>query len=105
MMSGMMGSVMQGMAFGTGSAIAHRAVGAAAGAMSGDGDSESASDNATANTSAGAEANQQPQSCDVDTNKFYECLDEKGGNISECQFFFDMMQQCQKESEQRSQFS
>ncbi|KAJ1450348.1 hypothetical protein M885DRAFT_532737 [Pelagophyceae sp. CCMP2097] len=35
MMSGLMGSVVQGMAMGTGSAIAHRAVGAAFGSMGG----------------------------------------------------------------------
>ena len=34
-MAGLGATIMQGMAFGTGSAIAHRAVGAAAGAMSG----------------------------------------------------------------------
>jgi hypothetical protein len=38
MMAGLGATIMQGMAFGTGSAIAHRAVGAAAGAMSGGSD-------------------------------------------------------------------
>ncbi len=36
MMSGLMGTVAQGMAFGTGSAIAHRAVGAIADSFGGD---------------------------------------------------------------------
>ena len=38
MMSGIGSTIVQGMAFGTGSAIAHRAVGAAAGALSGSSD-------------------------------------------------------------------
>lgn len=42
MMAGIGATIMQGMAFGTGSAIAHRAVGAAAGAMSGGSDSQPA---------------------------------------------------------------
>ena len=41
MLSGLGSTIMQGMAFGTGSAIAHRAVGAAAGALSGGGSDNS----------------------------------------------------------------
>jgi len=104
MLSGLGSTIMQGMAFGTGSAIAHRAVGAAAGALSGDGE-EKSHEVAAAGATAGSTGELKAQSCDVDTGKFYDCLDEKGGNIAECQFFFDMMQQCQKEASLRSQFN
>jgi len=39
MMSGLMGTMAQGLAFGTGSAVAHRAVGAASNAIFGGSDS------------------------------------------------------------------
>ena len=78
-MSGIASTVVQGMAFGTGSAIAHRAVGGVANAMSGDSEPQT-QQNATAET-------------------------QHDGNIGACQFFFDMMQQCQKDASQQSQFA
>ncbi len=95
-MSGIASTVVQGMAFGTGSAIAHRAVGAVAGSMSG-GDKEQAPQQ----QAVVSEETQQGASCDVQIGKFYDCLDEHDGNIGACQFFFDMMQQCQKDAKQQ----
>ena len=97
MLSGLGGMVVQGMAFGGGSAIAHRAIGAAAGAMGG-GDGEAAS------PAQGAAGEQEEPPCVLQANKFYQCLDDNGGNISACQIFFDAMSQCQKDEEARKQY-
>ena len=95
-MSGMMGTIAQGMAFGTGSAIAHRAVGAAAGAMSG-GDDEVA---APQQIQGGLEQQlQQPQmggsSCELDKSNFFDCLKANNGEADNCRFFMEAMKQCQ----------
>lgn len=100
-MSGIGQTIVQGMAFGTGSAIAHRAVGAAAGAMSGGGSSDAPVPATETNASA-AGASPEGASCDIEIGKFYECLDSHNGNIGDCQMFFDMMQQCQKDLQLRS---
>ena len=99
-MSGIASTVVQGMAFGTGSAIAHRAVGGVANAMSGDSEPQTQQQNATAETQQN-----DGKSCEIQIGKFYDCLDEHDGNIGACQFFFDMMQQCQKDASQQSQFA
>jgi coiled-coil-helix-coiled-coil-helix domain-containing protein 10 len=96
-MSGIASTVVQGMAFGTGSAIAHRAVGGVANAISGD--SNSAENKNT------AEPQNDGKSCEIQIGKFYDCLDEHDGNIGACQFFFDLMQQCQKDISEQKQFA
>ena len=98
-MSGIASTVVQGMAFGTGSAIAHRAVGGVANAMSGDSEPQT-QQNASTET-----PQNDGKSCEIKIGKFYDCLDEHDGNIGACQFFFDMMQQCQKDASQQSQFA
>ena len=56
-------------------------------------------------TSAGAPAAGDAKSCDIHINKFYECLDANEGSIAECQLFFDMMNQCNKDLQMRSQYN
>jgi len=95
MLSGIGSTIAQGMAFGTGSAIAHRAVGAVAGAFSG-GDS------------APAPAPEQPvqqgvdysagEVCVQDKKMFYECLQVNKGDQQACSFLYDMLKECQRNS-------
>jgi hypothetical protein len=67
--------------------------------------------------SAGSEAaeqptqQQQPQSqyaaadaCDLDKQSFYQCLQEKNGDVGSCQFLFEALQSCQQNKAQ-SQFA
>jgi len=104
-MSGIGQTIVQGMAFGTGSAIAHRAVGAVAGSMSGGGD-DRAVEGAPVNASVSSgDAARPEESCELPTTKFYDCLESHNGNIGDCQLFFDLMQQCQKDLEMRSQYN
>merc|ERR1712232_701010 len=99
MLSGIGSTIAQGMAFGTGSAIAHRAVGAVAGGLSGD-------------TSEGApmqqEQYQQPATyqqspmCSSDKQMFYECLQMNKGDQESCRFLYDALKECQLNSQNYS---
>nr|CCA25387.1 conserved hypothetical protein [Albugo laibachii Nc14]CCA25460.1 conserved hypothetical protein [Albugo laibachii Nc14] len=94
MMSGLMGTVAQGMAFGTGSAMAHRAVGAVANSIGGSDSNE-----------APVSVNEQTQQCDNSVNvcvshqkEFLECLNAHVNDISSCQFQLDKYNQCKQQS-------
>jgi hypothetical protein len=88
---GMMGMVAQGMAFGAGSAVAHRAIGAVADGMSGDG--EEAAEQSSGGGYAAAEKEKGP--CDQNQGQLYQCLNDQSGNAAACQFFFDALRDCQ----------
>merc|ERR1719162_372185 len=89
MFSGIGSTIAQGMAFGTGSAVAHQAVGAAVGAMSGGGEAPTLPAQAplVANTNSG-------QPCAADMAAFQQCLQDNSNQLSDCQFFFDAFNAC-----------
>jgi hypothetical protein len=89
MMSGLMGTVAQGMAFGTGSAIAHRAVGAVANSISG-GSGDRAQE--------AVAPQQQRDSCYNQNKTFMDCLNANSNDVAACQFYFDQFQACKRES-------
>mmetsp|Transcript_24613 Transcript_24613/g.30951 ORF Transcript_24613/g.30951 Transcript_24613/m.30951 type:complete len:154 (-) Transcript_24613:239-700(-) len=103
MLSGIGSTIAQGMAFGTGSAIAHRAVGAAANAMTG-GSSEGAP--------VEMQQQQQPEmmgqqqqlqgACAQDKQMFFECLKVNQGDQTSCSFLYDTLQSCQRNENQMS---
>ncbi|GAB5030548.1 Hypothetical protein NocV09_00302150 [Nannochloropsis oceanica] len=103
MMSGFASTIAQGFAFGTGSAVAHRAVGAAAGAFSGD--SEAPQHHEThpqqvmqqQQHAYGAPAGQQ--ACSLDGQNFQACLQANPGNVDACTFLYEALQQCQRNSQ------
>lgn len=99
MLSGIGSTIAQGMAFGTGSAIAHRAVGAVAGAMSGGGDTNAAVGGGDP-VYADPQVMQQQQSlqgaCAQDKQMFYECLQVNKGDQQACAFLYEQLQQCQR---------
>jgi hypothetical protein len=66
-----MGTIMEGMAFGTGSAIAHRAVGAVMGSMGG-GSAPAEQQHAAA--AAPASAATVATGCDVHNQEFVRCV-------------------------------
>lgn len=105
-MSGFASTVAQGFAFGTGSAIAHRAVGAAAGAMSG-GSSEQVQPYEAAPVSQYPPQNSygapQQNNCNVDQQNFMACLNQNAGNADACQFYFESLQLCQRNQAQQGQ--
>ena len=84
-----MGMVAQGMAFGAGSAIAHKAIGAVADGMSGgDEGSEGA-------VTEQAQA-QDLGPCGEPKNMLYQCLDQQSGSATACQYYFDALRTCQE---------
>jgi len=81
MASGLMGTVVQGFAMGTGSAIAHRAVGAVFGSMGG-GSSAPAPAGEAPVAAAPAAANSK---CDTHNVEFVRCVKENKHDIASCQ--------------------
>lgn len=80
------------MAMGTGSAIAHRAVGAVMGPTHSYGTSAREPE-AAVPASASSEA-QGP--CMNQKKAFSECINKNAGNIEQCQVYVDMLQACKK---------
>ena len=103
MMSGLGGMVAQGMAFGTGSAIAHRAVGAVAGAMSGDDGAERSQEYQSGGAAPQQEQQQNP--CMENMQAFNLCVQQNGSDISMCQGLYEALQSCQLSVQQQQQYS
>ena len=100
MLSGIGSTIAQGMAFGTGSAIAHRAVGAVAGSLGGG--SEAApveQQQAPAQAQQGFDA-MQGGACANDKQLFFDCLKANSGDAQSCSFLYEQLQQCQQSSSQ-----
>lgn len=94
MLGGLMSTVASGMAFGTGSAIAHRAVGAVTGSFGGSSEAEQ-----EAPVVEAAEQSQpQAQACFRDQKAFLDCLNVNQNDISSCQFYLDQFNQCKTQS-------
>ena len=92
------------MAFGTGSAIAHRAVGAVAGGMGGSGEAADQQQQPPS-MDAGAQMQQQTQlagACAQDKQMFYECLQVNKGDQQACSFLYEQLQACQRSDNQMS---
>ena len=96
MLSGIGSTIAQGMAFGTGSAIAHRAVGAVAGSLSG-------SDPQVQEAVQAMPVEQQDQlaqtsggSCMQDKEMFFDCLKSTQGDQQACSFLYEQLQTCQR---------
>ncbi|CEG38224.1 Uncharacterized conserved protein [Plasmopara halstedii] len=94
-MSGLMGTMAQGMAFGTGSAVAHRAVGAVASSFSGGSDAPQHQESSISSHEQQAAQPPQQNQCGADQRAFLECLNSNSNDISSCQFYLDQFKQCQ----------
>jgi hypothetical protein len=80
-------------AFGTGSAIARQAVGAASSAMFGGGSSAPAQDAQPAAASTQMASNDV---CEIDKNAFYTCLHNNNGQADKCSELFSALSMCQE---------
>lgn len=94
MLSGIGSTIAQGMAFGTGSAIAHRAVGAVANSFGG-------SDEQPQQVQQVEAAPVQAQNgltgpCAQDKEMFFDCLKINRGDQQACSFLYDQLQSCQR---------
>lgn len=88
MMSGMMGTIFQGMAFGAGSEVAHQAVRGAMG-----------TNHAPAATAAAESAQSSAQAggakCSMENENLVNCLKFHTNNISACQDYMSILKQCE----------
>lgn len=106
MLSGIGSTIAQGMAFGTGSAIAHRAVGAAANALSGDsGEVQSQGQVLEGQQQQPMQVQGQDPlqgACGQDKQMFFECLKVNQGDQQSCSFLYQTLQECQRNQNQMS---
>ncbi|KAI8109451.1 hypothetical protein M9434_000733 [Picochlorum sp. BPE23] len=84
---GLMGTVMQGMAFGGGSAMAHRAVDAVLGPRYGPVQPVEAQQ-------AAETIVQENMECGEQAKAFSDCMSLSGGDMDACRVFFERMQEC-----------
>ena len=92
MFGGIGSTIAQGMAFGTGSAMAHRAVDAVLGPRT--------IQHETVASEAAAAAPAPPvmnaDACSIHSKAFQDCLNNYGSEISNCQFYLDMLNECRR---------
>jgi len=96
---GLMSTVMDGLAFGTGSAIAHRAVGALFGGGGGGAAAAAPAAEAAAPAAAAAappsfSAARSAVDCTPFQRDFTTCLQENRSDIASCQIYMDSFNQC-----------
>ncbi|CAH8281742.1 unnamed protein product [Eruca vesicaria subsp. sativa] len=92
--SGFGSVIADGMAWGTGNAIAHRVTDAIMGPRTIKHETVAAapaSPSPVANSMASA-------SCDTQSKAFQDCVNNFGSDISKCQFYMDMLTECKKNS-------
>jgi len=91
-MSGIAGTVMQGMAFGAGSEVAHRVVG---GMMGGSGHAEQGQEQVQEVNQGYTQ--QQSNPCEYQNTQFIDCLRQSSNDVSACQSYMDMLKQCESQ--------
>jgi len=92
MLSGIGSTIAQGMAFGTGSAIAHRAVGAVANSFSGSDEQSAQVQNLQPVEQNG---NIDNFACSQDKQMYFDCLKQNNGDQNSCNFLYDILKSCQ----------
>jgi hypothetical protein len=103
MFSGLLGGVVQGMAFGTGSAVAHRAVDAVAGPRQVEHvhtDQNAPNTAAAAGAPAAASGSSYDEAdrtvCKDDFAQFQQCMAQKNNQIDQCNFLYNILNSCRK---------
>lgn len=96
MLSGIGSTIAQGMAFGTGSAIAHRAVGAVANSFGGGSDAPAAVEQQQMAPASQMDQQQITGPCAYDKEMFFDCLKQNKGDQEACSFLYQQLQSCQR---------
>ncbi|KAK9836183.1 hypothetical protein WJX81_007396 [Elliptochloris bilobata] len=86
MLSGLGGMVAQGMALGTGSALAHRAVDSVLGSRH--------PEPAQAQEAAAQVAQTPNEPCANFAKTFTDCMSDSNADLEACRYYFDKLQQC-----------
>ncbi|KAG7387666.1 hypothetical protein PHYBOEH_008168 [Phytophthora boehmeriae] len=98
---GLMATVAEGFAFGTGSAIARHGVNAVVDSFSGSKDAPVAQPVAAAAAPVAAPVASAPglaAVCASDNKAFLECIDRNTHDVAACQFYLDALNQCKQQS-------
>lgn len=97
---GIGGAIADGIMWGTGSAIGHRAVDAVLGPRTIHHETVSSAPPAEAfpAASAGGSTSMGSDSCMVHSKAFQDCINNYGSDISKCQFYLDMLNECRRGS-------
>ncbi|KAE8708396.1 mitochondrial HSO70 2 [Hibiscus syriacus] len=98
MLGGIGSTIAQGMAFGTGSAVAHRAVDAVMGPRTIQHETVVSEAAAAPAPAAATNSFSASDACSIHTKAFQDCLTSYGNEISKCQFYMDMLAECRKNS-------
>jgi len=85
--------VAQGMALGTGSALAHRAVDSVLGSRN--------PEPAEAQQAA-IQVAQSDEPCNRQAKTFADCMSDNSGDMESCRYYFDSLQSCRSGNELRS---
>jgi coiled-coil-helix-coiled-coil-helix domain-containing protein 2 len=88
LLSGIGSTIVTGMALGAGSEVGHRAVGGLMNSFGGSGDSAPAPAAPPIDTAA------IDARCQLPIREFYECLDNNNQDMSACQYYYQIMQNC-----------
>merc|ERR1712078_5410 len=87
---GFLGTMMQGFALGTGSAVAHEAIHGAVRSFSG-GSEQPAAEHQHQQAAAPTGAS---EACGAQQKAFLDCMQANNGEMSMCQYYFDAMKTC-----------
>ena len=101
MMSGIAGTVVQGMAFGAGSEVGHQAVRSLMGGSSGHAPAQQQEAPAQ-QTQQYAQPQEHP--CQGPNTNFMTCLRSNNGDIGICQQYMDILQQCERDMGGRNMY-
>ncbi|KAG0467252.1 hypothetical protein HPP92_018245 [Vanilla planifolia] len=94
-LGGIGSTIAQGMAFGTGSAVAHRAVDAVLGPRT---IQHEAVVSQSTEPAAVPMGNPGVDACSIQSKAFQDCINSNGSDISRCQFYLDMLTECRRGS-------
>ncbi|BDA47312.1 Uncharacterized protein C6C3.02c [Coccomyxa sp. Obi] len=97
MLSGLGGMVAQGMALGTGSALAHRAVDSVLGSRH--------PEPAQAQAAAEQIAQAPNEPCANFAKTFADCMSDNNGDLEGCRYYFDKLQACRMPEAQQQGFA
>ncbi|KAF1777099.1 CHCH protein [Phytophthora cactorum] len=89
---GLLSTVAEGFAFGTGSAIARHGVNAVVDSFSG------SKEEPVAAAPVAPVAKSSAAVCASDNKAFLECIDRNSNDVSACQFYLDALNQCKQQS-------
>ena len=91
MVAGLASTIAQGVAFGTGSAVAHRAVDSVMGPRTVQHEHVQVGQTTTSGTTSTSQ-----DACQNQVKAFQDCLNANSNDIGKCQFYVDMLNECRK---------